>query len=113
MMSIRSTTALAFAGLAGLGLLSACGSDSGSEEGAGGKVSITVASDAGLTPEAIRSFDQQIASFEKKYPDIDVTREEYTWTGPTFAAKLAGGTLPDVFTVPFTDVSITIERSRA
>ena len=28
---------------------------------------------------------------------------EYQWTGPTFAAKLAAGTLPTVFTVPFTD----------
>ncbi|GLY19229.1 sugar ABC transporter substrate-binding protein [Kineosporia sp. NBRC 101677] len=110
MMSIRSTAALAFAGIAGLGLLSACGSDSEGEEGAGGKVSITVASDAGLTPEAIRSFDQQIASFEKKYPNVDVKREEYTWTGPTFATKLAGGTLPDVFTIPFTDGRTLIAR---
>src|SRR5207244_2832882 len=28
---------------------------------------------------------------------------EYQWTGPTFAAKLAAGTLPTVFEVPFTD----------
>jgi ABC-type glycerol-3-phosphate transport system substrate-binding protein len=28
---------------------------------------------------------------------------QYQWTGPTFAAKLAAGTLPTVFTVPFTD----------
>ncbi|MEJ1231439.1 MAG: extracellular solute-binding protein [Galbitalea sp.] len=29
--------------------------------------------------------------------------EEYDWTGTTFAAELAGGTLPDEFGVPFTD----------
>ncbi len=112
MMSIRSTAALALAGLAGIGLLTACGSDSGGDEAAGGRVAITVASDAGLTPEAIRSFDQQIAAFKKKYPNIDVTREEYTWTGPTFAAKLAGGTLPDVFTTPFTDGRTLIARGQ-
>ncbi|GLY33906.1 sugar ABC transporter substrate-binding protein [Kineosporia sp. NBRC 101731] len=110
MMSIRSTTALTIAGLAGLTLLTACGGDSDSDESAGGKVSITVASDAGLTPEAISSYDQQIASFRKKYPNIEVKREEYTWTGPTFAAKLAGGTLPDVFTLPFTDGRTLIAR---
>ncbi|MCD5314515.1 ABC transporter substrate-binding protein [Kineosporia babensis] len=110
MLSIRATAALTFAGLAGIGLLSACGSDSEGDEAAGGKVSITVASDAGLTPEAIASFDQQIASFKKTHPNIEVVREEYTWTGPTFAAKLAGGTLPDVFTVPFTDGRTLIAR---
>ena len=31
------------------------------------------------------------------------SRSQYQWTGPTFAAKLAAGTLPTVFTVPFTD----------
>ncbi|MEA2613256.1 MAG: multiple sugar transport system substrate-binding protein, partial [Chloroflexota bacterium] len=29
--------------------------------------------------------------------------EEYNWTAPTFTAALAAGTLPDVFTIPFTD----------
>ena len=34
---------------------------------------------------------------------IKVKPVEYQWTGPTFAAKLAAGTLPTVFEVPFTD----------
>jgi multiple sugar transport system substrate-binding protein len=29
--------------------------------------------------------------------------QEYNWTAPTFTAALAAGTLPDVFTIPFTD----------
>jgi hypothetical protein len=34
---------------------------------------------------------------------IKIKPVEYQWTGPTFAAKLAAGTLPTVFEVPFTD----------
>ena len=45
----------------------------------------------------------QVAQFEAANPDIDVESVEYEWTGPTFAAQLLGGTLPDVFTIPFTD----------
>src|SRR5207245_8711431 len=57
----------------------------------------------GSTPAAIQQFNNQVAAFEKAYPSIKVKPVEYQWTGPTFAAKLAAGTLPTVFEVPFTD----------
>ena len=57
----------------------------------------------GSTQEAIQQFNNQVASFEKANPSIHVKTVEYQWTGPTFAAKLAAGTLPTVFTIPFTD----------
>src|SRR5207245_8440510 len=57
----------------------------------------------GSTPEAIQQFNNQVKSFEKANPAIKVKPVEYQWTGPTFAAKLAAGTLPTVFEVPFTD----------
>jgi multiple sugar transport system substrate-binding protein len=57
----------------------------------------------GSTPEAITQFNNQVKEFEKANPSIHVNSVEYQWTGPTFAAKLAAGTLPTVFTVPFTD----------
>jgi multiple sugar transport system substrate-binding protein len=57
----------------------------------------------GSTPEAIQQFNNQVAAFEKANPSIKVKPIEYQWTGPTFAAKLAAGTLPTVFEVPFTD----------
>src|SRR6185312_16528463 len=67
-------------------------------------VTISVASlIPGSTPEAIAQFNAQVKSFEKAYPQIHVNPVEYQWTGPTFAAKLAAGTLPTVFEVPFTD----------
>jgi multiple sugar transport system substrate-binding protein len=57
----------------------------------------------GSTPAATAQFNAQVAEFQKANPSIKVKPVEYQWTGPTFAAKLAAGTLPTVFEVPFTD----------
>jgi multiple sugar transport system substrate-binding protein len=57
----------------------------------------------GSTPQAIQQFNNQVAALEKANPSIKVKPVENQWTGPTFAAKLAAGTLPTVFEVPFTD----------
>jgi multiple sugar transport system substrate-binding protein len=57
----------------------------------------------GSTQEAKDQFNAQVAQFEKANPNIKVQPMEYQWLGSTFAAKLAAGTLPMVFTVPFTD----------
>jgi ABC-type glycerol-3-phosphate transport system substrate-binding protein len=67
-------------------------------------ITISVASlIPGSTPAAIQQFNNQVTQFEKANPAIHVKPVEYQWTGPTFAAKLAAGTLPTVFEVPFTD----------
>jgi len=67
-------------------------------------VTISVASlIPGSTKAATQQFANQVTQFEKANPSIKVQSVEYQWTGPTFAAKLAAGTLPTVFTVPFTD----------
>src|SRR5882672_7787656 len=67
-------------------------------------VTISVASlIPGSTPAAVAQFNARVAQFEKANPTIKVKPTEYQWTGPTFAAKLAAGTLPTVFEVPFTD----------
>jgi len=102
---MRSTTTRL--GTAGIALLSAgvllAGCTSGPSESADGKVTITVSIDAGLEKEARDNFDARVAVFEKAHPDVTVEAQEYTWTATTFTADLAGGTLPDVFTIPFTD----------
>jgi ABC-type glycerol-3-phosphate transport system substrate-binding protein len=68
------------------------------------KVSISVASlIPGSTKQATQQFNNQVKQFEQANPSIKVKSVTYQWTGPTFAAKLAAGTLPTVFTVPFTD----------
>ena len=63
-----------------------------------------------MTQEAADALFEQIKEFEAKYPWITVEPEEYNWTAPTFTAALAAGTLPDVFTIPFTDGKGLIEQ---
>ncbi len=97
MKSTRIAMIVAAAVLLGVGASSAAGSTRS-------KVTISVASlIPGSTQAAINQFNAQVKEFEHKYPTIKVKPVEYQWTAPTFAAKLAAGTLPTVFEVPFTD----------
>ena len=66
----------------------------------------------GVTQQAVDALYEQIGQFEAKYPWITVEPEEYNWTAPTFTAALAAGTLPDVFTIPFTDGKGLIANSQ-
>ena len=94
----RIATAVAVAGLV------AAGATASSAVGSTKTVTISVASlIPGSTQAATDQFNEQVAEFEKANPTINVKSVEYQWTGPTFAAKLAAGTLPTVFEVPFTD----------
>jgi ABC-type glycerol-3-phosphate transport system substrate-binding protein len=88
-----------------LAVCAAAVSSAAARNGATAKpVTISVASlIPGSTDAAIQQFNNQVAEFQKANPNIHVKSVEYQWTGPTFAAKLAAGTLPTVFTVPFTD----------
>jgi multiple sugar transport system substrate-binding protein len=103
MKSTRVATTVAAASLlaicAGFAATAAAGST-----GSGKTVTISVVSlIPGSTDAAVQQFNDQVASFEKANPTIKIKPVEYQWTAPTFAAKLAAGTLPTVFEVPFTD----------
>jgi multiple sugar transport system substrate-binding protein len=125
----RSIARLAVAGLTVAAIFSACGGSTASPSAAApsktpaaasaapstaaGPVTITVVSlKPGSEQSAFDAFNAQVAQFEAKYPNIKVTPREYEWTGPTFAAELLGGTLPDVFTIPFTDGKSLIEQGQ-
>lgn len=67
-------------------------------------VTITVSSLLpGSTQSAFDAFNLRVDEFEAQYPWITVQGQEYQWLATTFTAQLAAGTLPDVFTIPFTD----------
>src|SRR3954466_8909094 len=100
MKSTRRTTCVAVAVVC---LLIACATAAGATASANA-VTISVASlIPGSSAAAVQQFNQQVSQFEKANPNIKVQPVEYQWTAPTFAAKLAAGTLPTVFEVPFTD----------
>jgi multiple sugar transport system substrate-binding protein len=99
MKSTRVAMVVAAAVVLGIGASTASGSTRSAK-----KVTISVASlIPGSTQQAINQFNAQVQEFEKKNPTIKVKPVDYQWTAPTFAAKLAAGTLPTVFEVPFTD----------
>jgi len=120
MRSSRQTAGVAAAALAALLTLSACSSSgtpttSGSSDNGTAPEQVTlrvVSLIPGSDPAAFEAFDAQVAQFEAANPDIKIVSEEYEWTGTTFAAQLAGGTLPDVFTIPFTDGLTLIENGQ-
>ncbi|GAA1854993.1 ABC transporter substrate-binding protein [Myceligenerans crystallogenes] len=111
----RAVAALAALTAAGLAACSGGGeplTPDDAEALADEKVTIQVAMDEGLEPDAVEAFEARADEFMAANPNITVEAQEYTWTGTTFAADLAGGTLPDVFTVPFTDGRGLIERQQ-
>jgi ABC-type glycerol-3-phosphate transport system substrate-binding protein len=76
-------------------------------------VSISVVSlIPGSTKAAFAQFNQQVKEFETANPNITVKPVQYQWLATTFGAKLAAGTLPTVFTVPFTDGKALAEKGQ-
>jgi multiple sugar transport system substrate-binding protein len=100
MKSTRRTACV----LVAVGCLLAAAATAAASTSSAKAVTISVASlIPGSSAAAVQQFNQQVAQFEKANPGIKVNPVEYQWTAPTFAAKLAAGTLPTVFEVPFTD----------
>lgn len=95
-----------------VGALVGCSAAGGGESDSG-KVELRVATfPPGADEAAYEAFAEQEAQFEEEHPDIDIIGVEYEWEGPTFAVQLAGGSLPDVFTVPFTDAKTLLENEQ-
>ncbi len=76
-----------------------------------GKVTITVNALPAATDKADRQkFLDDVALFERQNPNIKVVPHEGKMDPQTFAAKLAGGQLEDVFYVYFTDPASLIAK---
>jgi ABC-type glycerol-3-phosphate transport system substrate-binding protein len=106
---LRNAVALLL--VAGVALpATACG-NGGSKPAADGKVTITV---NGLPPatEAAnhQRFLDNVAEFERLNPSVKIDAREGKMDPQTFAAKLAGGQLEDVFYVYFTDPATLIGK---
>ncbi|MFE9201186.1 extracellular solute-binding protein [Micromonospora sp. NPDC007230] len=96
--------------VAALALVTAC-SESNSK--ATGPVSITVAGmPNNQQPELLNNFNRNIADFTKANPDVKVVGDEAVFDVRTFQALLAGGKLPTVFYVPFTEMQGLIARKQ-
>jgi multiple sugar transport system substrate-binding protein len=104
------------AALTGLLLIaSGCAKHAGpADDQAGGVVTITVNGMPAATDEYNRAnFEKDVRDFEAKNPKIKITAKEGQMDPKTFAAKLAGGQLEDVFYVYFTDPQNLIAKRQA
>ncbi|MEV5957482.1 extracellular solute-binding protein [Streptomyces sp. NPDC051987] len=96
--------------------LSATACGSGDDDTGSGRTRITVNCEPPKSAKVDRSFfDQDIADFEKKNPDIDVVAHDaFPCQDPkTFDAKLAGGQMEDVFYTYFTDARHVVDINQA
>ncbi|WP_433610166.1 ABC transporter substrate-binding protein [Dactylosporangium sp. CA-139114] len=117
----RTTVALAIAGALALSsTLVACSSSDNASGDQGSttldpntKVTLNVVGLLpGAKPEAQQALAQEVTDFQKEFPNITVKTHDYEWKATTFAADLAGGTLPTVFEIPFTDAKTLIANQQ-
>ena len=77
------------------------------------KVTITLSNQPPATQAAdLAAYKKVIADFEKEYPNITVKGVETGWDPQTFQAQLAGGQLPTIMGVPFTEPQGLIARKQ-
>ncbi len=114
----RKVAALAL--VAGLGFsLTACSTKSDDDSGAdaGGKVTITVdCQPVGAQKELLANWNADVAEFQKQNPDIivkSVSVGEQCNNPPDFTARLAGGTVTDVFYGYMTDLQQVLDSGQA
>lgn len=96
--------------------LTACGGSGSSPSGVDkdGVVTISVNGMPAKTQAVDRAnFLEDVKVFEKSHPKIRIDAREGQMDPKTFAAKLAGGQLEDVYYVYFTDPAGLIQRRRA
>jgi len=78
-----------------------------------GPVTLIVGGMPAATDEAaLAIFNDKVEAFEDANPDITIEGSEVKYDPTTFAAQLAGGTLPTVMGVPVTDIQALISREQ-
>jgi multiple sugar transport system substrate-binding protein len=104
-------TALAAVAVGAVLLGSACSKSDSHDSAAGGPVTLVVNGLPPATDPVNRAnFEADVKAFEAKYPNIKIDAREGMMDPQTFAAKLAGGQLEDVFYVYFTDPQALIRK---
>ncbi|WP_168217814.1 ABC transporter substrate-binding protein [Occultella kanbiaonis] len=115
----RRAAPVALLGVAAM-ILSACSGGGSGDDPTGGDAPDT---DAPVTisvggkpttenPEQLADFERRLDEFTADHPNITVEAEETQWEADTFQALLAGGTMPTVMQVPFTEIGALIERQQ-
>jgi len=112
----RKVAAIALA--AGLGFaLAACSTKNDNKDAAGGKVTITVdCQPVGAQKDLLRNWNADVEAFQKLHPNItikSVSVGAQCNNPPDFTARLAGGTVTDLFYGYMTDLQQVIDSGQA
>lgn len=119
-MTINPRGLLAPAALALTGALLLAGCSSSPEAGApvaevdtAAPVTISVGGKpTAEKPEELAAYERRLEQFRTEHPNITIEPEETLWEADTFQALLAGGQLPTLFNVPFTEMQGLIARQQ-
>lgn len=94
-------------------LLTACSGGTDTPAAEEGDVTLVVGGMPKATDEAaLKVFNDKVAQFEDENPGITIEGSEVVYDPQTFAAQLAGGTLPAVMGVPVTEIQSLINRGQ-
>ncbi|MGN8048199.1 extracellular solute-binding protein [Curtobacterium sp. 22159] len=108
--ALRTAAALGTVAVLAAGL-AAC--SSGGQAATDQKVTITVGDRPTKDQKAaLAQYNADIAAFEKANPKITLQPKTVTWDPTTFDAQLAGGSLPDVLSVAFTEAKSLIANKQ-
>ncbi|GAA3341289.1 extracellular solute-binding protein [Curtobacterium pusillum] len=109
--ALRTAAAIGTVAVLAAGL-AAC--SSGGQAASDQKVTITVGDRPTKDQKAaLAQYNADIAAFEKANPNITLQPKTVTWDATTFDAQLAGGSLPDVLSVAFTEAKSLIANKQA
>lgn len=104
----RRTASVVAAGLALVGAATACTDADGVEDD---RLVLEVGDEPPATQEEeVALWEQRIAEFEERHPDIRVDSTPVPYSPDTFRAQLEADALPDVLLVPFTEPQGLIAR---
>jgi multiple sugar transport system substrate-binding protein len=113
MMKIRSLRLPLTLGIGALVAVSASACTGAPSSADSGNVTITVGNQPTTDQAASREvFDKQVKAFEAANPKITLKPSTTLYDATTSQTMLAGGTLPDVLQIPFTELQTPIARKQ-
>ncbi len=91
--------------------LASCGGGNTGDVTEDGKIILTIGDwPTESRPEAYANFEEKKAAFEAMYPEYVIKPDNYVFNIKTYVMKVTGKTVPDILSIPFTEVTKVIEN---
>lgn len=94
-------------------MISACGTSN--KNGDDSKVSVKIGywPQKDVSPENYKLYEGYLAAMNEKYPEIEIIPDNFDYAPDTFLPAAASGQIPNLFRVPFTEVSKIVKAGYA